>query len=96
VLLQLPTGTGPFVIPSMRLTDIERAICEKDPRCPVKPGWILGETPESRTHAKQCACVGPCAVIWTIPSCGDARSPSAVIRRRSKRVPTFSVISMAS
>jgi len=28
------SGTGPFVIPSMRLTDIERAICEKDPPLP--------------------------------------------------------------
>src|SRR6266436_4701565 len=31
LLYKLLAGTGPFVIPSMRLTDIERAICEKDP-----------------------------------------------------------------
>jgi serine/threonine protein kinase len=30
LLYKLLTGTSPFVIPSMRLTDIERAICEKE------------------------------------------------------------------
>jgi serine/threonine protein kinase/tetratricopeptide (TPR) repeat protein len=34
LLYKLLTGRGPFVIPSMRLTDIERAICEKDPPLP--------------------------------------------------------------
>jgi len=34
LLYKLLTGTGPFVIASMRLTDIERAICEKDPPLP--------------------------------------------------------------
>jgi hypothetical protein len=34
LLYKLLAGTGPFVIPSMRLTDIERAICEKDPPLP--------------------------------------------------------------
>jgi eukaryotic-like serine/threonine-protein kinase len=34
LLYRLLTGTGPFFIPSMRLTDIERAICEKDPLLP--------------------------------------------------------------
>ena len=34
LLYKLLTGIGPFVIPSMRLTDIERAICEKDPPLP--------------------------------------------------------------
>src|SRR5271155_5489206 len=34
LLYKLLTGTSPFVIPSMRLTDIERAICEKDPTLP--------------------------------------------------------------
>jgi eukaryotic-like serine/threonine-protein kinase len=34
LLYKLLTGTGPFVISSMRLTDIERAICEKDPPLP--------------------------------------------------------------
>jgi serine/threonine protein kinase/Tfp pilus assembly protein PilF len=34
LLYRLLTGAGPFFIPSMRLTDIERAICEKDPPLP--------------------------------------------------------------
>ena len=34
LLYKLLTGTGPFLIASMRLTDIERAICEKDPPPP--------------------------------------------------------------
>jgi tetratricopeptide (TPR) repeat protein len=34
LLYKLLTGIGPFVIPTMRLTDIERAICEKDPPLP--------------------------------------------------------------
>ena len=34
LLYKLLTGIRPFVIPSMRLTDIERAICEKDPPLP--------------------------------------------------------------
>jgi serine/threonine-protein kinase len=34
LLYKLLTGTSPFVIPTMRLTDIERAICEKDPPLP--------------------------------------------------------------
>jgi serine/threonine protein kinase/Tfp pilus assembly protein PilF len=34
LLYKLLTGTSPFVIPSMRLTDIEHAICEKDPLLP--------------------------------------------------------------
>jgi serine/threonine protein kinase/tetratricopeptide (TPR) repeat protein len=34
LLYKLLAGTGPFVISSMRLTDIERAICEKDPPLP--------------------------------------------------------------
>jgi serine/threonine protein kinase/Tfp pilus assembly protein PilF len=36
LLYRLLTGTGPFVIPSMRLTDIERAICENDPPLPSR------------------------------------------------------------
>jgi serine/threonine protein kinase/Tfp pilus assembly protein PilF len=31
LLYKLLAGIGPFVIPTMRLTDIERAICERDP-----------------------------------------------------------------
>src|SRR5271154_6932475 len=34
LLYKLLTGISPFVISSMRLTDIERAICEKDPTLP--------------------------------------------------------------
>jgi serine/threonine-protein kinase len=34
LLYKLLAGTGPFIIPSMRLTDIERAICENDPQFP--------------------------------------------------------------
>src|ERR1700688_194564 len=34
LLYKLLTGTSPFIIPSVRLTDIERAICEKDPPQP--------------------------------------------------------------
>jgi len=34
LLYKLLAGTGPFVIASTRLTDIERAICEKDPPLP--------------------------------------------------------------
>src|SRR6202163_2726939 len=34
LLYKLLTGTSPFVIPSMRLTDIERAICEKEAALP--------------------------------------------------------------
>jgi eukaryotic-like serine/threonine-protein kinase len=34
LLYKLLAGVGPYVIPSMRLTDIERAICEKAPPLP--------------------------------------------------------------
>jgi eukaryotic-like serine/threonine-protein kinase len=34
LLYKLLTGNSPFVIPTMRLSDIERAICEKDPLLP--------------------------------------------------------------
>jgi serine/threonine protein kinase/tetratricopeptide (TPR) repeat protein len=34
LLYKLLAGTGPFVIASMRLTDIEHAICERDPPLP--------------------------------------------------------------
>ncbi len=85
LLYKLLTGTGPFVIPSMRLTDIERAICEKDPPLPSQ---AVGRMPRrklaaSRTPAVPApiACVGRCAAIWTISSSWRcARSPSAVIR----------------
>src|SRR5271167_311362 len=34
LLYKLLAGTGPFVISSVRLSEIERAICERDPRAP--------------------------------------------------------------
>jgi serine/threonine protein kinase/Tfp pilus assembly protein PilF len=34
LLYKLLAGTGPFIISSVRLTEIERAICERDPRPP--------------------------------------------------------------
>jgi eukaryotic-like serine/threonine-protein kinase len=34
LLYKLLSGASPFIIPTMRLTDIERAICEKDPPLP--------------------------------------------------------------
>jgi eukaryotic-like serine/threonine-protein kinase len=34
LLYKLLSGNSPFVIPTMRLSDIERAICEKDPPLP--------------------------------------------------------------
>src|ERR1700722_14324210 len=34
LLYKLLAGISPFIIPTMRLTDIERAICEKDPPLP--------------------------------------------------------------
>lgn len=44
LLYRLLTGVGPFVISSTRLTDIERAICEKDP--PVASAAV--DTEDSR------------------------------------------------
>jgi len=51
LLYKLLTGVGPFVIPSMRLTDIERAICEKVPPLPSQAVGTL-DSPEARTLAE--------------------------------------------
>jgi eukaryotic-like serine/threonine-protein kinase len=47
LLYRLLTGTGPFFIPSMRLTDIERAICEKAPSLPSQAVG-MGDSVEAR------------------------------------------------
>src|SRR6202158_1472344 len=47
LLYRLLTGTGPFIIPSMRLTDIERAICESDPPLPSR-AILKDDSAESR------------------------------------------------
>jgi eukaryotic-like serine/threonine-protein kinase len=44
LLYKLLAGTGPFVISSMRLVEIERAICEKDPPFPSQVVPIDGST----------------------------------------------------
>ena len=49
LLYKLLTGTGPFVIPTMRLTDIERAICEKDPPLPSHAIVQTDDTAETRS-----------------------------------------------
>ena len=47
LLYKLLTGIGPFLIASMRLTDIERAICEKDP--PL-PSHVIGTNDSAETR----------------------------------------------
>src|SRR6202161_4835242 len=47
LLYKLLTGSSPFVIPTMRLADIERAICEKDPP-PPSDLVSANDSPESR------------------------------------------------
>ena len=51
LLYKLLCGASPFFISSMRLSEIERAICEKDP---LPPGHTLsaGESPESKSIAE--------------------------------------------
>jgi tetratricopeptide (TPR) repeat protein len=50
LLYKLLAGASPFVIPTMRLSDIERAICEKDPPLPSE---AIGadDTAEARSIA---------------------------------------------
>jgi serine/threonine protein kinase/tetratricopeptide (TPR) repeat protein len=48
LLYKLLTGTGPFIIPSIRLIDIERAICEKDPPLPSQ---AVGTDDSAETRA---------------------------------------------
>jgi serine/threonine protein kinase/Tfp pilus assembly protein PilF len=51
LLYKLLCGTSPFFISSMRLSEIERAICEKDP---VPPSQLVSanESPESKSIAE--------------------------------------------
>jgi eukaryotic-like serine/threonine-protein kinase len=49
LLYKLLTGSSPFVIPTMRLADIERAICEKDP--PLPSHSIGADDSETRSIA---------------------------------------------
>jgi eukaryotic-like serine/threonine-protein kinase len=51
LLYKLLTGTKPFVIPTMRLIDIERAICERDPLLPSQ-AIATDDTPEARAAAE--------------------------------------------
>jgi eukaryotic-like serine/threonine-protein kinase len=46
VLYELLTGTRPFIIPSLRLADIERVICEQEP---ARPSDAIGESPNATT-----------------------------------------------
>jgi eukaryotic-like serine/threonine-protein kinase len=51
LLYKLLCGTGPFFISSTRLSEIERAICEKDP-APPSQMVSVGESPESKSIAE--------------------------------------------
>jgi len=51
LLYKLLAGTGPFVIASVRLTEIERAICERDPR-PPSQAVPTNDSEESRSIAE--------------------------------------------
>ncbi len=51
LLYKLLAGSGPFVITSVRLTEIERAICERDPR-PPSQAVNTDESEESRSIAE--------------------------------------------
>jgi serine/threonine-protein kinase len=51
LLFKLLTGTSPFIIPSMRLTDIERAICEKQPPLPSQ-AVSTDDSPQARDIAE--------------------------------------------
>jgi serine/threonine protein kinase len=51
LLYKLLAGSGPFVITSVRLTEIERAICEKDPR-PPSQAVKTDDSEESRNIAE--------------------------------------------
>jgi serine/threonine protein kinase/Tfp pilus assembly protein PilF len=50
LLYKLLAGTGPFVIASVRLSEIERAICERDPRSPSQ-AVSTNDSQESRSIA---------------------------------------------
>jgi serine/threonine protein kinase len=49
LLYKLLCGTSPFFISSMRLSEIERAICEKDP---LPPGETVSDSAESVAEAR--------------------------------------------
>src|SRR5580698_5058140 len=51
LLYKLLTGTSPFFISSMRLSEIERAICEKDPPLPSQM-VSTGDSPGTRAIAE--------------------------------------------
>src|SRR5271170_2885657 len=51
LLYKLLAGSGPFVISSLRLTEIERAICERDPRRPSQ-AVVTDDSEESRSIAE--------------------------------------------
>ena len=51
LLYKLLAGTGPFVIASVRLSQIERAICERDPR-PPSQAVPADDSEESRSIAE--------------------------------------------
>jgi serine/threonine protein kinase len=65
LLYKLLTGTSPFVIPSMRLTDIERAICGKDAPLPslavesADPAQARGIVEASSRAATPCRIAAP-------------------------------------
>ncbi len=48
LLYKLLAGASPFIFPSMRLTDIERAICEKDP---PQPSQSIGTDDSAETRS---------------------------------------------
>jgi eukaryotic-like serine/threonine-protein kinase len=49
LLYKLLCGVGPYLIPSMRLIDIERAICERDP---AGPSSSVGDDPAAHAVAE--------------------------------------------
>jgi eukaryotic-like serine/threonine-protein kinase len=50
LLYKLLCGAGPFIIPSMRLSEIERAICEKDAQ-PASHAVPVDDSPHARSVA---------------------------------------------
>ena len=50
LLFELLTGSRPFVIPSLRLADIERVICEQEP---VRPSLVFAEETDATRQLAQ-------------------------------------------
>ena len=48
VLFELLTGTRPFIIPSLRLRDIERVICEQEP---VRPSAVFADEIDDKVRS---------------------------------------------